>query len=110
MLCAVELAEPTSSWRGQPPCWRLSNSLYGMTVKLPGLPTRLPMVPVKVGPDSRIILSDRHTPAQATPAEPKRRRIWEISGTFHCSIIGTCLTTAELRQILVKIALAGAHK
>src|SRR5262249_1501036 len=58
----------------------------------------------------RTILSDRHTPAQATPAEPKRRRIWEISGTFHCSIIGTCLTTAELRQILVKIALAGAHK
>jgi hypothetical protein len=33
----------------------------------------------------------------------KRRRIWELSGNFHCSIIGTCLTTAELRHILVKI-------
>ena len=81
-----------------------------MTVKLPGLPTRLPMLPVKVGSAARAVLFDRNIPSQATPAEPKRRRIWEMSGTFHCSIIGTCLTTAELRQILVKIALAGAHK
>ena len=32
----------------------------------------------------------------------KRSRLWELSPTLHCSIIGTCLTTAELRQILVK--------
>jgi hypothetical protein len=81
-----------------------------MTLKLPGQPTGLPMLPVKVGPASRTILFDRHTPAQATPAEPTRRRIWEISDDIHCSIIGTCLTTTELRQILVKIPLAGAHK
>jgi len=41
---------------------------------------------------------------------PKRRRIWELSNNFHCSIIGTCLTTAELRQILIKIQLPGALK
>src|SRR6516225_2457470 len=81
-----------------------------MTVKLPGPPIRLPMLTVKVGPASRTILLDSHTPAQAMPAEPTRRRIWEISDDLHCSIIGTCLTTAELRQILVKIPLAGAHK
>jgi len=81
-----------------------------MTVKLPGLPTRFPMLPVKVGPASRTILLDSHTPAQAMPAEPTRRRIWEISDDLHCSIIGTWLTTAELRQILIKIPLAGAHK
>jgi hypothetical protein len=80
-----------------------------MTVKLPGLPARLPMLPVKVGPAPRTILFDRSIPAQATPSEPKRRRIWEISGHFHCSIIGTCLTTTELRQIL-KIHVAGAHE
>jgi hypothetical protein len=28
-----------------------------------------------------------------------RRRIWEIIGASHCSIIGTCLTIAELRKI-----------
>jgi hypothetical protein len=42
--------------------------------------------------------------------EPRRRRIWELSSSFHCSIIGTCLTTAELRQILVKMQLQGASK
>jgi len=41
---------------------------------------------------------------------PKRRRIWELNNNFHCSIIGTCLTTAELRQLLIKIQLPGAHK
>ncbi|HWA42530.1 MAG TPA: DUF2325 domain-containing protein [Hypericibacter adhaerens] len=33
---------------------------------------------------------------------PRRRRLWELSGYLHCSIIGTCLSTAELRQILIK--------
>ena len=33
----------------------------------------------------------------------RRRRIWEFSTNLHCSIIGTCLSTAELRQVLDKI-------
>jgi hypothetical protein len=48
-------------------------------------------------------------PIPNSPAEPRRRRIWELTGNFHCSIIGTCLTTAELRHILTKI-LPGASK
>ena len=42
--------------------------------------------------------------------EKRRRRIWEISGHLHCSIIGTCLTTTELRQIFLKMQLPGVHK
>jgi hypothetical protein len=42
--------------------------------------------------------------------EPRRRRIWEIASSFHCSIIGTCLTTGELRQILVKMGQPGADR
>ena len=42
--------------------------------------------------------------------EMRRRRIWEISSYLHCSIVGTCLTTAELRQILIKVGLPGAEK
>src|SRR5215467_3837421 len=42
--------------------------------------------------------------------EMRRRRIWEISSSLHCSIVGTCLTTAELRQILIKVGLPGAEK
>ena len=30
---------------------------------------------------------------------PARRRIWEIGGPSHCSIIGTCLTLGELRKM-----------
>src|SRR6516162_9288188 len=38
-------------------------------------------------------------------ARPPRQRVklWEFGTHLHCSIIGTCLTTAELRQILVKL-------
>lgn len=32
----------------------------------------------------------------------QRLRSWEIPSTFHCSIIGTCLTAGELRQVLIK--------
>ena len=33
----------------------------------------------------------------------QRTRLWEFGTNLHCSIIGTCLTTAELRQISVKL-------
>src|SRR5208283_6207528 len=38
-------------------------------------------------------------------ARPPRQRtkLWEFGTNLHCSIIGTCLTTAELRQIFVKL-------
>ena len=39
------------------------------------------------------------------PADPvrKRARIWELSDTMHCSVIGTCLSTRELRQAMARI-------
>src|SRR5262245_12523545 len=37
-----------------------------------------------------------------------RTRIWQFSTNLHCSIIGTCLTNAELRQILEKLKVADA--
>ena len=33
----------------------------------------------------------------------RRRKLWELSGVFHCSIIGTCLSTGELRKLLIKL-------
>jgi hypothetical protein len=38
-------------------------------------------------------------------ARPQRRRskLWEFGSNLHCSIIGTCLTTAELRQVFAKL-------
>jgi hypothetical protein len=37
-----------------------------------------------------------------TPA-PGRRKLWEFATNIHCSIIGTCLSTGELRHILIKL-------
>ena len=47
----------------------------------------------------------------AEPAEDpatRRTKIWEFSQNLHCSIIGTCLSTAELRQTLTRLSLAQA--
>jgi hypothetical protein len=38
----------------------------------------------------------------------RRTRIWEFDGNLHCSIVGTCLTTAELRHILEKLKVGNA--
>lgn len=38
-----------------------------------------------------------------SPARKARRmKIWELSHYVHCSIVGTCLTTGELKQVLAK--------
>jgi hypothetical protein len=40
---------------------------------------------------------------------PKRRTtIWEMHQSVHCSIIGTCLSSAELRRLMIKLGLDGA--
>jgi hypothetical protein len=58
-------------------------------------------------------LRDRHLPRQpeqprAVPVAHQRTRLWEFGTNLHCSIVGTCLSTAELRQVLGKIGLKEA--
>lgn len=45
-------------------------------------------------------------PPPAEPRGARRTRIWELSSHLHCSIVGTCLSTGELRQVLVKAQMA----
>jgi hypothetical protein len=73
--------------------------------KLPGLGVVLP----KASGTASLYPAPR-LPAAPDEPEQRRRRIWEISSNLHCSIIGTCLTTGELRQILVKMRLRGAER
>ena len=48
--------------------------------------------------------------AEAAATQPVRRsKIWELSDTLHCSIIGTCLSNAELRHVLVRLNAKGAE-
>jgi hypothetical protein len=35
----------------------------------------------------------------------RRTKIWEFNTNLHCSIIGTCLSTSELRQVLKKLGM-----
>ncbi|TWA70186.1 uncharacterized protein DUF2325 [Azospirillum brasilense] len=42
-------------------------------------------------------------PADAVPTGARRSRIWDINPSLHCSIIGTCLTAADLRRLLAKL-------
>jgi Uncharacterized protein conserved in bacteria (DUF2325) len=50
----------------------------------------------------------RRQPPAPQSATPRRAKIWELAGHLHCSIVGTCLTTAELRGVLAKLGLAVA--
>jgi len=44
------------------------------------------------------------TEAAALPRQ--RAKLWELNSSIHCSIIGTCLTTGELRRTMGKLARA----
>src|SRR5262245_46239493 len=83
-----------------------------MNISLPVMDAKLPRLGVvlpKLGGQPSFYTCPGLLASIETP-EPRRRRIWEITNKFHCSVIGTCLTTSELRQILVKMQLPGAHK
>lgn len=54
--------------------------------------------------------NQRLADALQAPEVAQRKRIWELSSNLHCSIIGTCFSTAELRQLLVKLDTPGAVK
>lgn len=38
-----------------------------------------------------------------------RRRVWDLAPNLHCSVIGTCLTTGDLRQLFAKLDFADAR-
>ena len=43
------------------------------------------------------------------PAAKRRTAIWDMHPSVHCSIIGTCLSSAELRRLMVKLGVHGAE-
>jgi hypothetical protein len=50
--------------------------------------------------------------AAARPLPPSSRRrtqIWDLHHSLHCSIIGTCLSSGELRRLLVRLKVEGAE-
>ena len=45
-------------------------------------------------------------PGETRDGRSRRTKIWELSHHLHCSIVGTCLSTGELRQVLAKVGTA----
>jgi hypothetical protein len=43
------------------------------------------------------------------PASRRRTAIWDMHHSMHCSIIGTCLSTNEIRRLLIKLGAHGAE-
>jgi hypothetical protein len=57
-------------------------------------PAALPVAPPRLD----------NLPRPRDQPDPRRKRLWELDPTLHCSIIGTCLIQGELREILRRIA------
>jgi hypothetical protein len=48
--------------------------------------------------------ADAFTP----PVSRKRTAIWDMHHSVHCSIVGTCLSSAEIRRLLIKLGIPSA--
>jgi hypothetical protein len=59
---------------------------------------------ITVAPFAPALVVREEIPPKAGPA--RRTKIWEFNTNLHCSIIGTCLSTGELRQVLKKLGVA----
>lgn len=44
--------------------------------------------------------------AEEREGSARRRRLWEIPQSYHCSILGTCLTLTERRRIIRRTRLS----
>jgi hypothetical protein len=51
----------------------------------------------------------RYAGARLSSPSNRRTRIWELHPSLHCSIIGMCLSSGELRRLLVRLKVAAAE-
>src|SRR5690242_19219865 len=74
-------------------------AILSTVLAMPAQPQPSPLLP------GRQLLPD----TEATEPSKQRTRIWDLHHSLYCSIIGTCLTTAELRAILLRLGMQGAQ-
>jgi hypothetical protein len=57
--------------------------------------------------DARFTMGDttemNSSSGEVSCAPARQRRLWEIRGGMHCSVIGTCLSLAEIRKLAKKL-------
>src|SRR5215468_4864190 len=65
-----------------------------LTAALTGVVRRAPLLPPATARELEKLL---------VPPTRQRSKLWEFGTNLHCSIIGTCLSTTDLRQIFLKL-------
>jgi hypothetical protein len=65
--------------------------------------------PIQQAGEISRLLPGRSPPLAVEEPSRQRTRIWDLHHSLYCSIIGTCLTTAELRAILLRLDVHGAE-
>ncbi len=85
-----------------PPAPDLLASLFSGAPRAAPLPRHVLRMK-ESGPD------DRAAGEFLPPASRRRTAIWDMHHSVHCSIIGTCLSSAEIRRLLIKLGVAGAE-
>src|SRR5262245_66094257 len=65
--------------------------------------------PIQQAGEVSRLLPSRSPPVAVEETSRQRTRIWDLHHSLYCSIIGTCLTTAELRAILLRLDARGAQ-
>src|SRR5579871_41964 len=80
----------------------LLSSLFSGGVQPAALPRS--MIPMKTR-----ALGEKSAGEFTPPVAKKRTAIWDMHHSVHCSIIGTCLSSAEIRRLLIKLGIPGAE-
>ncbi len=70
-----------------------------------GLQPRAATFPRGMIPMKSRVSGDEFVP----PPSKRRTAIWDMHHSMHCSIIGTCLSTGEIRRLLIKLGVPGAE-
>jgi hypothetical protein len=73
-------------------------------------PVRPGLKSVPIQPADRPHMKRQEAAMPVSPPDPRparRTQVWKIHPSAHCSIIGTCLSTAELRRVLIRAEVAG---
>jgi hypothetical protein len=67
------------------------------------------VMPITDGPVARRDDPKPRVIAQSAVAAKRRIHVRELHPSLHCSIIGTCLTTGELRRLLIRLHMSDAE-
>jgi Uncharacterized protein conserved in bacteria (DUF2325) len=80
----------------------LLSGLFSNSAPPAALPRRVIAMKARGTPDPS---AGEFTP----PVSRKRTAIWNMHHSVHCSIVGTCLSSAEIRRLLIKLGVSGAE-